>query len=84
MIFLHGPFLLEFLSMIPVMVRRKLSCCPCWNAHRRPALVEREETVVDIDIDPVRVGLVERPCRLASDRSTGMYRGKIEGCAGQN
>jgi len=35
------------------------------------------ETVVDIDFDPVRVDLIERPCRLASDRSTGMYRGKL-------
>jgi hypothetical protein len=67
--------------MFPVMVRRKLSYCPCWtgsNAHRRPVLVGRgAETVVDIDFDPVRVDLVERPCRLASDRSTGMYRGKL-------
>ena len=33
--------------------------------------------IVDIDFDLVRVGLVERPCRLASDRSTGMYKGKL-------
>lgn len=42
------------------------------------------ETVVDIDFDLVRVNFVERQCRLASDRSTVMYRGKIEGCAEQN
>jgi hypothetical protein len=61
--------------MFPVMVRRKLSYCP-QNAHRRPVLVGRG-SVVDIDFDPVRVGLVERRYRLASDRSTDMYRGKL-------
>ena len=64
--------LLELLSMYPVVVRRKLSYCT-WNTHRGPVLVGRRgETVVDIDFDPVRVGLVERPCWLARDRSAGM------------
>src|ERR1700733_1313836 len=71
------PFLLELLAMFPVVVRRKLSYCT-WNAHRRPALVGRRGGDCSrYRFYPVRVGLAERPCRLASDRSTGMYKSKL-------